>query len=132
MCLPWILFGQTSLSPITAFTHLDDNSHPIERRLEHRGCTASRRIYIPLDTSIRMAVVIPNHLHPHSHPMPLFIKLSHDVKIKYAELIHAAGLLGATVKKVDNGTSSRFYMLFSHLNLIHVLLSRKYKVPSQW
>jgi hypothetical protein len=49
-----------------------------------------------------MAVVVPDHTHPHNHPMPLFLKASQEAKAQYSELTLASGLLGATVKKVDN------------------------------
>jgi hypothetical protein len=68
-----------------------------------RPCSAERWIFVPIDASIRMAVVVPNHKKPHTHPMPLMMKASYDAKASYRESILAIGVLGATVKKVDNG-----------------------------
>jgi hypothetical protein len=75
---------------------------PLRGLMKRRVCPASRTIYVPMDTSIRMAVVIPDHTQPHNHPMPLFLKVSQEAKAHYSELTLASGLLGATVKKVDN------------------------------
>jgi len=68
-----------------------------------RPCSAERTVFVPVDASLRMAVVVPNHHKPHTHPMPLMTKASYDAKASYRENILSVGVLGATVKKVDNG-----------------------------
>jgi len=69
----------------------------------HRPCQAERYIFVPVDDSIRMAVVVPNHKKPHNHPMPTITKASYDARALYRDSIAAIGVLGATVRKVDNG-----------------------------
>jgi hypothetical protein len=85
-----------------AFTHIRDGK-PIRSKMILRPCSAERTIFVPVDASLRMAIVVPNHHKPHTHPMPLMTKASYDAKASYRENILAVGVLGATVKKVDNG-----------------------------
>ena len=65
-------------------------------------------MFVPVDTNLRMAVVVPNYKIPHNHPMPVMVKASYDARASYHKNITAAGVLGATVKKVDNGKNLVF------------------------
>jgi hypothetical protein len=60
---------------------------------------------------MRMAVVIAARSSaPHNHPMPPMVKASLDIKNMYVKCIEAAGAMGSTVKKIDNGKSDSFIM----------------------
>jgi hypothetical protein len=58
-------------------------------------------------------IFVPNYKLPPSHPMPVMAKASYDAKASYRESISAVGILGATVKKVDNGMGPRSVMEIS-------------------
>jgi hypothetical protein len=62
---------------------------------------------VPLDPSIRKALVFHKPDKPHTHPMPPLTKMSVDLKHTYTGCIEDAGTLGATVNKVDNGNYVR-------------------------
>jgi hypothetical protein len=100
------------LSVMVAFTHIQGGK-PVRSKMIHRPCPAERWIFVPIDVNLRMAVVVPNYKLPHSHPMPVMAKASYDAKASYRESISAVGILGATVKKVDNGTGPRSVMEIS-------------------
>lgn len=85
-----------------AFTHTHDGK-PIRSKMVHRPCEAERSIFVPVDNSLRMAVMVPNHKKPHNHPIPTTTKASYDAKALYRDSITVTGVLGATVRKVDNG-----------------------------
>lgn len=70
----------------------------------HHECYATRTVYVPIDKSIRKALVIIKNI-PHSHPMPVFSKVSEELKHIYVDCVTAIGSVGATVSKVDNGTA---------------------------
>jgi hypothetical protein len=65
-------------------------------------------IYIPVDTSIRKAIV---HLrNPHNHPMYPKTKPSTEEKDQLRKAINAAGKRGLTVRKLINGMVLRFLL----------------------
>jgi len=68
-------------------------------------------IYVPIDTSLRMACVVLNHERPHTHPMPPMTKPTLDVKESYRRCVKATGVLGTTVQKVDDGEDFFFTLL---------------------
>ncbi|KAJ6616056.1 hypothetical protein B0H10DRAFT_1949410 [Mycena sp. CBHHK59/15] len=72
-------------------------------------CPAERSIYVPLDLSIRKALIITNAT-LHNHPMPLLTKVSLELKEAYRECIKANGCFGATVSKVDNAKSTKLIL----------------------
>lgn len=53
-----------------------------------------------------MAIVVPDHTSPHSHPMPPMVKVLYEAKAVYKECVVAQGVVAATTKKVDMGESS--------------------------
>jgi len=63
-------------------------------------------IYIPVDTSIRKAIVYLRN--PHNHPMYPKTKPSTEEKGQLRKAINAAGKRGLTVRKLINGIVSRF------------------------
>lgn len=71
-------------------------------RVVHRGCFAERTIYVPIDPSVRKALIV-HHDIPHNHPMPALKKASFELKEAYRQCVRMAGTVGATVSKVDNG-----------------------------
>lgn len=60
---------------------------------------------MPTDPAIRMACVVPNHEEPHNHPILPAAKASRDIKSLFKRCIDAAGIVGATVKSIENGTN---------------------------
>ena len=88
-----------------AYTHLADGK-PIQAMIQHHPCPAERTIFVPVDPSMHIAVVVPDHKSPHSHPMPPMIKASFDAKSAYRQCIAANGVMASTAKKVDTGKLS--------------------------
>ena len=68
-----------------------------QSKMVHHECRATRTIYIPVDDSLRMACIVPNHKHPHSHPILPSVKVSRELKDQYVKAIRAAGIAGNTV-----------------------------------
>jgi hypothetical protein len=66
-------------------------------------------VYIPVDTSIRKAIVFLHN--PHNHPMYPKTKPSTEEKNQLRKAINAAGKRGLTVRKLINGIVSRFSSL---------------------
>lgn len=96
------LYVQYLCNICPVYTHILDGK-PVHSPMIHHQCPASRTIYVPCNISLRLAVVVPDHLSPHSHPMPPPIKVSDEAKEVYMKCIKAQGVLAATVKKVDLG-----------------------------
>jgi hypothetical protein len=61
-----------------------------------------RTIFVPVDSSFCIAVVVPDHKAPHNHPMRPMIKVSFDAKAAYRQCIATNRAMASTVKKVDN------------------------------
>ncbi|KAF7972867.1 hypothetical protein HWV62_16642 [Athelia sp. TMB] len=83
------------------------NGKPVRGQIVRRMCEAFREIFVPVDEDIRFAVVLPDHTRPHNHPMPPAVKASHDVRQQYIKSVQAAGVLGATVKLIDNAPTTK-------------------------
>jgi len=71
--------------------------------IKQRMFPAKIIIYPPIDHAIRKAVVIPVAGLPHNHPSFPNYKPTFQAKKRWAEAVHAAGIMGATVGKVENG-----------------------------
>lgn len=70
-------------------------------------------MYVPLDPSIRKALVIHNKNNTaHNHPMPPLTKVSYQLKATYRECIKAVGCVGATVAKVENGANFNLELIW--------------------
>ncbi|KAL0948752.1 hypothetical protein HGRIS_008885 [Hohenbuehelia grisea] len=76
----------------------------------HHNCPAKRNIYVPVDKSLRMACVVPDHTKPHSHPVLPPTKTSYEISQLYAECVKACGAVSATVKSVENALSTKLLM----------------------
>ncbi|KAJ7462842.1 hypothetical protein FB451DRAFT_1404034 [Mycena latifolia] len=85
------------------------NGQAVTSRTVNRPCDATRTIYVPLDLSIRKALV-HNCSRPHNYPMPPLTKVSYELKVSYREGIKARGCVGATVAKVDNAPSTELLL----------------------
>ncbi|KAJ7469936.1 hypothetical protein B0H11DRAFT_2042902 [Mycena galericulata] len=79
---------------------------PVTSRIVNRACSATRTIYVPLDPTIRKALIVHPNNTPHNHPMPPLTKASFELKDTYRQCIKAVGCVGATVAKVDNAPST--------------------------
>ncbi|KAJ6624569.1 hypothetical protein B0H10DRAFT_2186634 [Mycena sp. CBHHK59/15] len=75
-------------------------------RIRRYPCNATQTIYVPLDPTIRKALIISNNT-GHNHPLPILKKVSLPVQEKYRECVAASGCVGATVLKVDNAPSTK-------------------------
>ncbi|KAJ7482421.1 hypothetical protein FB451DRAFT_1393776 [Mycena latifolia] len=85
------------------------NGQAVTSRTVNRPCDVTRTIYVPLDLSIRKALV-HNCSRPHNYPMPPLTKVSYELKVSYRECIKARGCVGATVAKVDNAPSTELLL----------------------
>jgi hypothetical protein len=87
---------------ILAHPHIQGGRSDNRLAIVNHPCFARRTIYIPVDSSLRVALVVHKHV-PHNHPMPRIDKASFETKVTYRKCVEAAGTLGATVQKVDRG-----------------------------
>ncbi|KAJ6603588.1 hypothetical protein DFH09DRAFT_1354717 [Mycena vulgaris] len=92
------------------YPHIVDGLSVTHSRIKRYPCTATRTIYVPVDPSIRKALVVHKERTPHSHPMPALTKASLDVKEVYRACVDAAGSVGATVNKVDYSHSTKLLL----------------------
>ncbi|KAJ7187096.1 hypothetical protein C8R46DRAFT_1274163 [Mycena filopes] len=86
------------------------NGKPEVSAIVNRPCDATRTIYVPVDASIRKALIIHSRNIAHNHPMPALKKASWEVKESYRQCIQAVGCVGATVSKVDNAPSTQLLL----------------------
>ncbi|KAJ7225030.1 hypothetical protein C8J57DRAFT_1590778 [Mycena rebaudengoi] len=89
--------------------HIKDGQ-PQSSFIINRPCHATRTIYVPLDPSIRKALVVHPRNTAHNHPLPPLTKVSYELKKSYVECIKAVGLVGATVAKVDSAPSTQLLL----------------------
>ncbi|KAJ6631654.1 hypothetical protein B0H10DRAFT_1979696, partial [Mycena sp. CBHHK59/15] len=82
-----------------AFTHIVKGEPHTNSAIVKRLCPVQRRIYIPMDPSIRKVLIVHPGNIAHNHPIPAFKKVSHEHKAIYKKCIQAAGCVGATVAK---------------------------------
>ena len=64
------------------------------------------KIYWPVDSSIRKAIVFFTKFH--SHPMHPTHKMTPTTQSEYVQLVCEVGVTGATVVKVDKGVAPLF------------------------
>ena len=98
-----------------AFSHLK-NGKFLKAKLVRRKCPAVMLIFVPVDTSIRQAIVFLRQ--PHNHPMHPKSKPSSEEKLQLEKAIQAAGRRRLTVQKLLNGASqviTLIIILFWHL-----------------
>ncbi|KAJ6500282.1 hypothetical protein DFH09DRAFT_1289819 [Mycena vulgaris] len=75
-----------------AFTHIVNGEPHTKSAIMKRPCPVQRRIYIPLDPSIRKALIVHPGNIAHNHPIPAFKKVSHKHKAVYKKCIQAAAV----------------------------------------
>jgi hypothetical protein len=82
------------------FPHLGNGS---QAALVHHACSAYRVILVPENSMIRMACIVPDHEEPHSHPILPPTKTPVAIKEVYRNCIKNAGIVGSSVRTIDNG-----------------------------
>ncbi|KAJ7807321.1 hypothetical protein B0H14DRAFT_2873822 [Mycena olivaceomarginata] len=65
----------------TPHAHIE-NGTAVTGRIVHRACDTYRTIYVPVDSSIRKALIVHENI-PHNHPMPVLKKASFKLKETY-------------------------------------------------
>ncbi|KAJ6623694.1 hypothetical protein B0H10DRAFT_1943767 [Mycena sp. CBHHK59/15] len=98
--------------------HITNGKSQAWSRIQNHPCPAARTIYVPLDPTIRKALIIHNNNTPHNHPIPPLSKAPLELKAIYRECIKATGCVGATVAKVDNAgldVAGAFQLFFDDL-----------------
>ncbi|KAJ6618034.1 hypothetical protein B0H10DRAFT_1947836 [Mycena sp. CBHHK59/15] len=83
--------------------HIINGNAVAQCRIQHHKCPCKLSIYVPIDTRVRKVLLFHPKSVPHNHPIPPLLKLSHEARSKYTEAVAAAGIVGSTVAKVDNG-----------------------------
>ncbi|KAF8313350.1 hypothetical protein F5887DRAFT_1090268 [Amanita rubescens] len=86
------------------------NANGTQTNMKRHNCPASRTIYVPVDPTIRMACIVPNHDYPHSHPVLPASKASRDLRNLYRSCVDAVGVIGSTVQSVENASSTRLIL----------------------
>lgn len=69
-----------------------------------------------------MACVVPNHEEPHTHPILPATKTSTIIRETYKNCIKSAGVVGSSVRTVDNGKLCN--TLTVTLSILNVVLAR--------
>ena len=85
---------------LTDFPHLGNGS---QAALVHHSCSAYWIIYVLEDPAIRKAGVVPNHKEPHNHPILPPTKTPVAIKEIYQKCVNNSGIVGSSVRTVDNG-----------------------------
>jgi hypothetical protein len=98
----------------------------------HHTCHAYMTIYVPLDPDLRMACVTFDPAKPHTHPMGPTTKITLDIKEKYRKCVRAAGVLGTTVQKVDDGKQYFHMHTFTHKLNLFLNLSPDHSPSAEW
>ncbi|KAJ7191167.1 hypothetical protein B0H12DRAFT_1172358, partial [Mycena haematopus] len=102
------------------------NGRAVTSSIVHRPCEARRTIYVPLDSSIRKALIIHGSS-AHNHPMPVLKKASFGVRKSYRQCIKGSGCVAATVAKVDNAPSTKLLLGMKPAEFSPALQSQKVK-----
>lgn len=87
--------------PALALIHFRDGKLVIGKMV-HRPCDASLSIFVPVDSNIRSAIVIPAPDKLHNHPRFPPEKLTHNAKRQYIDIIKAHGKPGASLAAIDH------------------------------
>ncbi len=119
VCSIFLISYFAKIYGIPDFPHLGNGSRAA---LIHHGCLAHQTIYVPEDPTIRKACIVQAHDEPHSHPILPPTKTPIAIKEIYRQCVENAGIVGSSVRTVDNGKS---YLLGKFLNLISFFLKHK-------
>ena len=105
--------SETFWVPLAGNTnHFSDSPHlgnGSQAMLVHHACSAYRTIYVPKDLVIHKACVVPNHEEPHNHPILPPTKTPVAIIEIYRKCVKNSGIVGSTVRSVDNGEVQLFY-----------------------
>ncbi|KAJ6458265.1 hypothetical protein C8R45DRAFT_1183795 [Mycena sanguinolenta] len=103
------------------FPHLKDSKVHVAQ-MEKHTCRAASTIYVPFEEdTIHIAIVVPKHEFPHTHPPPSPTKVPADVKHLYEQAIRAFRVLMATVNKVEHAATT-IQIMGKAPGLVHPLL----------
>ncbi|KAL0057565.1 hypothetical protein AAF712_015787 [Marasmius tenuissimus] len=69
-------------------------------------CPSKQTIFVPVDTSIWMAIVLSTNNVTHLHPIPFINKPHIEAKYNYKKLVSAIRVVGATVQHVDSASTT--------------------------
>ncbi|KAJ7896229.1 hypothetical protein B0H13DRAFT_2523182, partial [Mycena leptocephala] len=98
--------SRACFSVVSAFPHLKDGVVHTAQMIK-RTCKAGTTIYVPLDEdTIPIAIVVPKHAVPHTHPPPPPTKVPTDVRTLYEDAVRAVGVSIATVNKVERAATT--------------------------
>ncbi|KAJ7818594.1 hypothetical protein B0H14DRAFT_2601170 [Mycena olivaceomarginata] len=87
-----------------AFPHLKEGKIYTAAMVK-RKCEAATAILVPLDEeTVPIAIVIPKHLCPHTHPPPPATRVPTDVRLLYERAVRVYGISVATVNKVEQAS----------------------------
>ena len=93
------------------YPHNTDGS---SSKMKKFKCNAYQTIFVPLDSTIRMACIVYDTI-PHTHPTLPLSKPSKVATELYRKCMQAAGVVGSTVQTVKRGMP---FVTFKHWNLI--------------
>jgi hypothetical protein len=100
------------------------NGRSVRGTMIRHPCNAYMTIYVPVDTTMRLACVVLDSSKPHTHPMPTLAKMSLDIDKIYRRCVRGAGVLGTTVQKVDDG--AHFVVLYEFILTTRTLYRSTY------
>jgi hypothetical protein len=127
--LQYVIYFLLHNKIVTLFPEFPHNGNGSQTKLIRRDCPALRTIYVPDDPNIRKAIIVPNHKYPHNHPILPPTKTPVMIKEIYKTCVKNAGIVGSSVRTVDNGAFPGPGILaskaiFTHL-LVHLARSTK-------
>ncbi|KAJ6456874.1 hypothetical protein C8R45DRAFT_1184944 [Mycena sanguinolenta] len=104
------------------------NGRAVISTIMNHPCTAKRTIFVPVDASIRKALITHGKNNfAHNHPMPMLKKAAFEVQNSYRQCIKASGCVAATVAKVDNAPSTQVLLGMKPGEFSPALHSKKIK-----
>ncbi|KAJ6505028.1 hypothetical protein C8R45DRAFT_971670 [Mycena sanguinolenta] len=104
------------------------NGRAVISTIVNRPCTAKRTIFVPVDASIRKALITHGKNNfAHNHPMPMLKKAAFEVPNSYRQCIKASGCIAATVAKVNNAPSTQVLLGMKPGEFSPALHSKKIK-----
>ncbi|KIJ47697.1 hypothetical protein M422DRAFT_248703 [Sphaerobolus stellatus SS14] len=100
------LYGRFMVFPKSLRDHETALETDVEMSQKRPTLTSPITIFVPIDRSIRQAIIIPVAGRPHNHPSFPLHKLTYEAKLKYESAVEQAGIVGATVRKVDSAQTT--------------------------
>ncbi|KAL0947450.1 hypothetical protein HGRIS_013557 [Hohenbuehelia grisea] len=103
------------------------NAQGERSRMVHHTCPAKRKIFVLCDPTIRIAVVVPDHEHPHSHPVFPPAKTPFDVAAMFRQCVEALGVADVTTGSLEFAPSMQLILNGKTPGEFHALLHSKRK-----